>query len=89
MFFLLHPTVQSLRHHKRNQALIRYWDTSESFILTKDPPKGYGWPASATFPGAFEVNLLTTGIPEGVSIQIPQTCLILAAVWATNPHANG
>lgn len=42
---------------------------------------GYRWAASATSPGAFEANLLTTGIPEEVSIQMPQTCLIKAAVW--------
>lgn len=37
---------------------------------------GYRWAASATSPGAFEVNLLTAGIPEGVPIQMLQTCLI-------------
>lgn len=89
IFFLFDSSVQSLWHQKCNQALIRFGETTEPFILTKDMQKAYRWPASATFPGAFEVNLLTTGIPEGVSIQIPQTCLILAAVWATNPHANG
>lgn len=37
---------------------------------------GYRWAASATSPGAFEANLLTGGIPEGVSVQMLQTCLI-------------
>lgn len=37
---------------------------------------GYRWAASPTTLGAFEENLLTTGIPEGVSIQMLQTCLI-------------
>lgn len=49
-----------------------FYNASEQQVLSD----GYRWAVRATSPGAFEANLLTAGIPEGVSIQMVQTCLI-------------